>query len=230
MTILAIDTSNDAMGIALVKDKQIIASYTSINKNKHSTRLMPAIDRLMKDANIEPSQLSKIAVAIGPGSYTGVRIGLSIAKTMAWSLDIPIVGLSSLKILTLSLTMYDYKICPFFDARRGLVFTGLYNSDGTIEIEEQNIKMTDWLDRLATLDVPIVFVSPDIELYESMIQESLKEHAHFAPKGFHVTQPGLLGIESKEYPPDDVHTLIPQYLRLVEAEAKWLESQKDGSK
>src|SRR5699024_1939365 len=101
MTILAIDTSNEALGIALYQNEKIIAEYISVSKIKHSTRLMPAIAQLMENADVEPKDLEKIIVAKGPGSYTGVRIGLSIAKTLAWSLNIPIVGISSLEALAL---------------------------------------------------------------------------------------------------------------------------------
>src|SRR5690625_586657 len=120
MTILAIDTSNEALGIALSQEHEVIAEFVSVSKKKHSERLMPAIVQMMENADIKPEDLSKIIVAKGPGSYTGVRIGLSIAKTMAWSLKIPIVGISSLETISLQAqgrTAFD---SPFFDAKRGL--------------------------------------------------------------------------------------------------------------
>ncbi|WP_017473313.1 tRNA (adenosine(37)-N6)-threonylcarbamoyltransferase complex dimerization subunit type 1 TsaB [Amphibacillus jilinensis] len=225
MTILAIDTSNDAMGIALYQDDQVIAEYVSINKNKHSTRLMPAIAQLMKDANVEPKTLTKIVVAKGPGSYTGVRIGLSVAKTMAWSLSIPIVGISSLEALSLSTKPLQQLVCPFFDARRGLVYTGLFNADGEAVIEEQNILMEDWLNQLKTIEKPIIFVSPDLSKYQMLIESALTQ-PQWLPDGFHISRPGLLAIAGKDRQGDQVHQLTPNYLRLVEAEAKWLAAQE----
>ncbi|MBU5595350.1 tRNA (adenosine(37)-N6)-threonylcarbamoyltransferase complex dimerization subunit type 1 TsaB [Amphibacillus sp. MSJ-3] len=231
MTILAIDTSNDALGIALYQNEQVIEEYISVNKNKHSARLMPAVDQLLKNAEVKPEDLSKIVVAKGPGSYTGVRIGLSVAKAMAWSLKIPIVGISSLEILSLQAQGRGYSVCPFIDARRDLVFTGLYDSNGQIVINDQNILMVDWLDKLAEISKKIIFVSPDLKQFEDMIIEKLGEKAIFMPKGFHVTRPGLLALAGKKRPGEDVHQLVPSYLRLVEAEAKWLaeqEGKQDG--
>lgn len=226
MTILAIDTSNEALGIALYQNEQIIAEYVSISKKKHSTRLMPAIVQMMDNADIEPRNLKKVVVAIGPGSYTGVRIGLSIAKTLAWSLNIPIVGISSLEALSLQAKSHHQLICPFFDARRGLVFTGLYDENGENIIEDHNILMTDWLDQLARKEKEVIFVSPDLNQFQGQIEERLGSSARFMPEGFHVTRPGLLALLGKDREGDDVHQLVPSYLRLVEAEANWLRDQK----
>lgn len=226
MTVLAIDTSNDALGIALYQNEQVIAEYISINKNKHSTRLMPAIDQLFENAQVKPQDLDKIVVAKGPGSYTGVRIGLSVAKAMAWSLDIPIVGISSLEALSLQAQGGEQLICPFFDARRGLVFTGLYDGKGHVAKADQNILMTEWLEQLATMEEKIIFISPDLEQYQNLIIDQLRENAIFMPEGFHLVRPGLLALIGKDRAEENVHQLVPSYLRLVEAEANWLAEQE----
>src|SRR5699024_1076461 len=99
MNILAMDTSNQALGVAILKDEEIIGEMvTNIAKN-HSVRLMPAIDQLMKEVNLSPDELDKIVVAKGPGSYTGARIGLPNAKPWPWPLSIRIPGVSSLEAL-----------------------------------------------------------------------------------------------------------------------------------
>ncbi|MEG9464093.1 MAG: tRNA (adenosine(37)-N6)-threonylcarbamoyltransferase complex dimerization subunit type 1 TsaB, partial [Bacillus amyloliquefaciens] len=86
MTILAIDTSNYTLGAALVRDKTVMAEYITYLKKNHSVRAMPAVNSLLQDCGLTPQDLTKIAVAKGPGSYTGVRIGVTLAKTLAWSL------------------------------------------------------------------------------------------------------------------------------------------------
>ncbi|WP_067841767.1 tRNA (adenosine(37)-N6)-threonylcarbamoyltransferase complex dimerization subunit type 1 TsaB [Amphibacillus sediminis] len=227
MTILAIDTSNDAMAIALSKDEQVIAEYISINKNKHSTRLMPAINQLMQDANIAPNHLTKIAVAKGPGSYTGVRVGLATAKTMGWSLNIPVVGVSSLQVLALQAKPVTGLICPFFDARRDMVFTGLYDSKLDLVQEERNVSMDEWLDQLSQLKEKIVFISPNMANYQERIVNKLGEYAEFMPEGFNQPRPGLLALFARDKKSNQVHQLQPNYLRLVEAEAKWLANQEE---
>lgn len=227
MTILAIDTSNDALGLALYQNEKIIAEYISISKHKHSTRLMPAIVQLLDNADVLPKQLEKIVVAKGPGSYTGVRIGLSVAKGLSWSLNIPIVGISSLQALSLHAKDRDQLVTPFFDARRGLVYTGLYDEDGKSIIEDQNILMSDWLDQLVEINRPILFISPDLDQYQAEIEARLGTNALFMPEGFEQARPGLLALLGKDRAGDDVHQLVPSYLRMVEAEVNWLNDQKE---
>ncbi|SEN97746.1 tRNA threonylcarbamoyladenosine biosynthesis protein TsaB [Amphibacillus marinus] len=227
MTILAIDTSNEMMGLALYHDQKIIAEYVSSNKNQHSTRLMPAINQIMADAHLKPKELTKIVVAKGPGSYTGVRIGLSVAKTMAWSLQIPIVGLSSLQALAYSAKPYQTMICPFFDARRGLVYTGLYNQHGKVVMTDQNLLMTDWLAQLKKDEQKCVFISPDIAVYQEQIIEVLGDQALFADSGFNYARPSMLAFAGADMGAQSVHELVPNYIRLVEAEVKWLEARRN---
>jgi len=227
MTILAIDTSNEALGIALSQEHEVIAEFVSVSKKKHSKRLMPAIVQLMKNADIKPEDLSKIIVAKGPGSYTGVRIGLSIAKTMAWSLKIPIVGISSLETLSLQAQGRNALVSPFFDARRGLIYTGLYDADGEVVMPDQNVLMEDWLDQLSKLDKKVLFISPDLQIFKSQISDTLGDKALFLPKGFHTTRPGLLALTGRDRESEPVHQLVPSYLRMVEAEANWLAEQKE---
>lgn len=233
MNILAMDTSNQVLGVALLKDNQLIGKVvTNINRN-HSVRLMPAIDQLMRDVDMTPDQLDKIVVAKGPGSYTGVRIGLATAKSMAWALDIPVVGVSSLKVLAYQGRFFNSYVCPFFDARRGLVFTGLYrwsNSELELVNEEKNMLMENWLQELATTNKEVVFLSPDIELHQETIQKYMGDRA-VIPNGYvHMADPAHLALTGSNQEPDGTHTLTPNYLRLAEAEAKWLSAQKEKQK
>ncbi|GGM39592.1 tRNA threonylcarbamoyladenosine biosynthesis protein TsaB [Paraliobacillus quinghaiensis] len=229
MNILAIDTSNETMGIAIYQDNKITAEYISNNKNKHSIRLMPAIVQLMRDVDLTPKELTKIVVAKGPGSYTGVRIGLSTAKTMAWTLNIPVVGISSLETLALQARELGYAICPFFDARRGLVYTGLFQraEDGLLTtVEEKNVLFEDWLEQLKDVNHKVVFLSPDIDQYRDLIIEILGDNAIIPEEIYHTARPSLLAVYGRYKEADNIHNLTPNYLRLVEAEAKWLEAQR----
>ncbi|GEN57752.1 tRNA (adenosine(37)-N6)-threonylcarbamoyltransferase complex dimerization subunit type 1 TsaB [Halolactibacillus alkaliphilus] len=224
--ILAMDTSTDVLTVSLHDGKEIIEEYSSKNKNKHSTRLMPAIDRIMKEAKVKPEQLTKIIVGIGPGSYTGIRIALSTAKTMAWTLNIPVVGVSSLKALCLSAIMSEGYVCSFLDARRGLVYAGLYDKEGKSVLPEMNIHIDQWIEKLAQYDEPITFISPDAAHFQSLIHERLGESANFGGPGHQLIRAGLLAEYGKDMAPTDPHLLVPNYLRMVEAEAKWLEAKR----
>lgn len=232
MNVLAIDTSNQIMGVAILKDNIVVGEIvTNLTKN-HSVRLMPAIVQLMNDISIKPEQLDEIVVAKGPGSFTGVRIGLATAKAMAWSLAIPIKGVSSLEALAYQGSFFTSYICSFFDARRGMVYTGLYQwNHDQIELidEEVNLPMDQWLDRLAKEKKPVLFLSQDIELYRSMIMEKLGDLATIPDTVFHIAKPSHLALAGRGKNADNTHDLKPNYLRLVEAEANWLKAQEEAN-
>ncbi|WP_164670263.1 tRNA (adenosine(37)-N6)-threonylcarbamoyltransferase complex dimerization subunit type 1 TsaB [Virgibacillus doumboii] len=230
MNILAMDTSNQLLGIAIHKENQLIGKVVTNVKKNHSVRLMPAIDQLMREVNMAPDELDKIVVAKGPGSYTGVRIGLTTAKSMAWSLDIPVVGVSSLEVLAYQGRFSEACVCPFFDARRGLVFTGLYQwKNGSLESvsEEKNVLMTDWLGQLADSRKDVLFLSPDINMHRDSIKHYLGDRAIVPDGSFHTADPSHLALTGMHKSSDNTHTLTPNYLRLAEAEANWLKAQKD---
>ncbi|WP_217587750.1 tRNA (adenosine(37)-N6)-threonylcarbamoyltransferase complex dimerization subunit type 1 TsaB [Lentibacillus saliphilus] len=231
MKILAMDTSNKALSVAIVDEGEIIAELTTNIAKNHSVRLMPAVEQIMKEANLQPSELDKIAVAKGPGSYTGVRIGLATAKSMAWALNIPVVGISSLQATVYQGRFFDGVVSPFFDARRGLVFTGLYrwtNGKLVLQREEMNVSMEAWLSELKASDQRVLFLSPEIESFRSMIKDALGEKAVIPEAPFHIARASHLAMIGMGETADETHILTPNYLRLAEAEAKWLAAQEDS--
>ncbi|MGM8365676.1 tRNA (adenosine(37)-N6)-threonylcarbamoyltransferase complex dimerization subunit type 1 TsaB [Virgibacillus sp. W0181] len=230
MNILAIDTSNYVLGVAVLQNGEVMGEFCTNVKKNHSIRLMPAIATLMNQLDMSPEELDKIIVANGPGSYTGVRIGVTTAKTMAWSLNIPIVGVSSLEALAHQGRLYNSYICPFFDARRKNVFTGLYkweNGQMNQVNNETNISMTDWLAQLEDRNADILFLSPHLSSFNKMIMDRLGEHAIIPEATYHITRPAHVAFAGIDKQPVDVHSLTPNYLRMAEAEAKWLETQRE---
>ncbi len=231
MNILAMDTSNQLLGVALLKDDQVIGEFvTNLSKN-HSVRLMPAIERLMSEVAMNPDQLDKIVVAKGPGSYTGVRIGITTAKSLAWALNIPVIGVSSLEVLAYQGKFYNGLICPFFDARRGLVFTGVYQWDlGQLTgvYEEKNMLMADVLEKLAIQGKEVLFLSPDIAIHQETITRALGDLAIIPEGSYHLPRPANLALAGLNLQSDDTHALTPNYLRLAEAEANWRQAQKEN--
>ncbi|MFP5110459.1 tRNA (adenosine(37)-N6)-threonylcarbamoyltransferase complex dimerization subunit type 1 TsaB [Neobacillus sp. C211] len=229
MTILAIDTSNYALGVALLEDNQVLGEYITNLKKNHSVRIMPAIQTLMKDCEKVPADLTKIVVAKGPGSYTGVRIGVTIAKTLAWTLNIPLVGISSLEILASGVGRYfDGYVSPLFDARRGQVYTGLYQyqNDELQTIEEDRLVMlVDRAEDLKNSGKTILFVGNDLPLHQAAIEAALGSQAVFAASTEQNPRPSELALLGKDKPGEDIHSFVPNYIRLAEAEAKWLEAK-----
>src|SRR5690625_4900926 len=233
MNTLAIDTSNQIMGVAIVKDNEISGEMTTRLAKNQTSRLMPAIQYLMETLDMQPSELDQIVVAHGPGSFTGVRIGLTTAKTMAWSLDIPVIGVSSLEALAYQGYFSKGYMCPFFDARRGNVYTAIYrtkNHQLQTVYEEQNLSMENWLDNVSELDEKIVFLSPNLTSFEQLIIDKLGDQAIIPEGPFHTVRPSHLVRAAMNKEPFNTHVLTPNYLRLAEAETKWLNTQKDNNK
>ncbi|MGO4890507.1 tRNA (adenosine(37)-N6)-threonylcarbamoyltransferase complex dimerization subunit type 1 TsaB [Anaerobacillus sp. MEB173] len=230
MKVLAIDTSNLVMGISVVDDGKVVGELITNLKKNHSLRLMPAISDLLEEVNIKPKELDKIIVAKGPGSYTGVRIGVTTAKSLAWSLQIPLVGISSLEVLAQNGRYFDGYVSPLFDARRGQVYTGLY---GMVDRSFLNVKedkiilLHDWLTVLHELEKPVLFIGNDLDIHREQIKETFGAKAVFAAISEHNPRPSelaMLGLERE--PTENVHQFTPEYIQLAEAEANWIALQK----
>ncbi|PEJ33748.1 tRNA (adenosine(37)-N6)-threonylcarbamoyltransferase complex dimerization subunit type 1 TsaB [Peribacillus butanolivorans] len=228
MKILAIDTSNFTLGIALINDTQVIGEYTTNLKKNHSVRVMPAIETLLRDCDTSPKELTKIVVAQGPGSYTGVRIGVTIAKTLAWTLKIPLSAVSSLEVLAANGRYFNGLVSPLFDARRGQIYTGLYEMENNVlntVMEDCNILSSEWAIRLKELKRPVLFVGQDVEIHREAITKVLGNLAVFSPVQLFNSRPSELAFIGLNKTEVDIHQFVPNYIRMAEAEAKWLEQQ-----
>ncbi|MGE7604699.1 tRNA (adenosine(37)-N6)-threonylcarbamoyltransferase complex dimerization subunit type 1 TsaB [Peribacillus sp. NPDC097675] len=228
MKVLAIDTSNFTLGVALINGTQVIGEYTTNLKKNHSVRVMPAIESLLRDCDTSPKELNKIVVAQGPGSYTGVRIGVTIAKTLAWTLKIPLSAVSSLEVLAANGRYFDGLVSPLFDARRGQVYTGLYEFVGeklkTVK-EDCNMLSSEWAMKVKESNRPVLFVGQDVEIHRETITEVLGDLAVFAPVQMYNSRPSELAFIGLKKDEVDIHHFVPNYIRMAEAEAKWLEQQ-----
>lgn len=128
--LLAVETSTLAGGVALLDDERVVGEYLLDVRVTHSERLMPAIDRLLGDAGWTVTTVQGLAVAVGPGSFTGLRIGLSAVKGLAWALGIPVAAVPTLDAMAASLPFAGLPVCPVLDARKGEVYCSLYRWDG----------------------------------------------------------------------------------------------------
>ncbi|MGG0738658.1 tRNA (adenosine(37)-N6)-threonylcarbamoyltransferase complex dimerization subunit type 1 TsaB [Niallia taxi] len=228
MKILAIDTSNLVLGIAIIDQDKVIGEYITNLKKNHSVRAMPAIEMLMKECDVSPTDLTKIVVAKGPGSYTGVRIGVTIAKTLAWTLNIPLVGVSSLQVLAASAGRhFPGSVSPLFDARRGQIYTGLFKfTNGNVEQleKDQLILAKDWVSRLSSEQEKVLFTGNDLSIHKELFETELKEIAVFADYADFNPRPSVLARLGQAMEAEEVHPFTPNYIRLVEAEANWLKA------
>lgn len=227
MKLLAFDTSNQAMSVALVEDTHLIAEHTINIRRNHSIQLMPTIEQLMCTVNWQLTELDRIVVAEGPGSYTGLRIAATTAKTLAWSLQIDLVGVSSLAALAQNVVVQpDTLISPLFDARRGNFYTGLYQTDTHGQVHnvepDTHIAFDDWLEFLQDKKQPIIFIGDDVWKVAEVIKNALGEKAKFSPMLPSVPVASQLAKLGAAAEPVEVHTFVPRYLKRAEAEVNWL--------
>lgn len=250
--LLAIDTSTRSLTTALLENGRLIAEKQSLAERNHSIYLVPMIAQLLQSSGTKREELAAIAVGRGPGSYTGVRIGVTVAKTMAWTLGIPLYGVSSLEGLALgggfpaeegpSKTRW---IVPLMDARRGQVYTALFSAspDGWSRHAEDGIRLlADWMEklanRLAGKDLPyplpdeVVFIG-ETEPFRGAILEHVRDWPGIMAVLNHDLRAYHIGAAAygrmMEAEQDDVHSLTPNYTQLAEAEVKWLARQQQPS-
>ena len=150
MKLLAFDTSNQALSLAILEDEHLLAQTTLNIKKNHSITLMPAIDFLMNSLDMKPKDLDRIVVAQGPGSYTGLRIAVATAKTLAHTLKIELVGVPSL--LALVPEQVEGLVIPIMDARRNKVDAGFYQSGQTVR-PEAHLPLAEVLEMAGTADL-----------------------------------------------------------------------------
>jgi len=209
--ILAIDTSNQTLSIAVCENQKILGSYTATVKRNHSLTLMPAIDYLMSQLNLAPTAIDRFVVAEGPGSYTGLRLGVTTAKTLAYTLKKELVGISSLQTLAANCVGQTGLIVPLFDARRKNVYAGAYRFvDGVWqnELPDQHISLRELLEQLKN-EPNLFFVGGEIC---DVPQWQIPNAAVLAALG------------SVAEPVENVHGFLPAYLKKVEAEENWLKT------
>ncbi|KRM89301.1 tRNA (adenosine(37)-N6)-threonylcarbamoyltransferase complex dimerization subunit type 1 TsaB [Liquorilactobacillus vini] len=234
MIILAIDTSNQPLSVALLKDENLLATVTLNNQQKdHSTLLFPVINQLLVQAELKPDQLDRIVIAQGPGSYTGLRIGGTAAKMLAFTLKKELVSVSSLAVLAAPMTSIDSQtvIVPLFDARRQNVFAGVYSySKGQLVnlVADQHLALTKLVEILAVYS-KIIFVGGAAHKFGDFLQKNLPQKDLSWTTGIldypQAYQLGLLG--RKKQPLENIHAYVPAYLRLTQAETQWLAKHQE---
>ncbi|KRM71516.1 tRNA (adenosine(37)-N6)-threonylcarbamoyltransferase complex dimerization subunit type 1 TsaB [Lacticaseibacillus brantae] len=230
MNILALETSNQAMSVAVMADLEVLAEMTLNRKRTHSEQLMPTIDTLLQQSGLTVEDLNRIVVADGPGSYTGVRIAVTTGKTLAYTLGIDLVGVSSLAVLAANIRDTSAVIVPVMDARRQNVFAGGYQWQAGQLINvlaDQHTSLTQLLTALKLLQQPVIFVGPDAPKFQQDIFATLGNLAHIADPISQLPQASRAGELGMTVQPVSVFDFVPRYLRLTEAETNWLKTHDE---
>ena len=219
MKVLAFDTSSKALSLAILEDKQLLAETTINIKKNHSITLMPAIDFLMSSLDLTPKDLDRIVVAEGPGSYTGLRIAVATAKTLAHTLNIELVGMSSL--LALVPSQQEGLVVPVMDARRNNVYAGFYENAKFV-MPEAHQSFEEVLEKVKGAS-QVTFVG-EVGAFVEQIQE------HLPRTNYKETLPNAanLALLAWDKEADSLHDFVPNYLKRVEAEENWLKNHTES--
>lgn len=240
MLILALDSSTRLGSVALVRDGAPVAEYTLSVQRTHAERLLPAVDQVLRDASLSPRDLDALAVTRGPGSFTGLRIALATAKGLAYALDRPVVGVSTLDALAFGVAGWADFVCPLIDARRGEAYAAVYQavSGGGLDRRSEYLArpVTEIADLAAELAGKgrVAFVGDAARLHASLLRERLGERAVFPPEAvtaLRASWAGVLGGERlSRGEGDPPGALVPLYVRPPEAEVRWAERQEKEGK
>lgn len=233
MKILGIETSMYAGSIAVSDDEKILGEYYFNTGPSHSEKLLPSIDWMLGELDIDKSELCGIAVSLGPGSFTSLRIGLASAKGLSYALGIPIAGVSTLKLMANNFPFSPYKICPVIDAKRGEVFAAFFESQEgrVVRISEDMVLSPENLAR--KIKDKTLFIGEGALLYSDFLEDILggDGYAAFCPEPFNYPRAGVLSsmgyLIFKDGGGDDPHTLAPHYMRKSEAELSKENAKKD---
>lgn len=225
MKILGIDSSGLVASVALVQDDILMAEYSVNYKKTHSQTLMPMLDEIIKMTDQDLSEINAIAVAAGPGSFTGLRIGSATAKGLGLALDKPIIAVPTCHALAYNLWGVDGLICPIMDARRNQVYTGIYEfAHGGLNVirDQDAMDIHDLIDILNGLDKSVTFTGDGVPVYEDIIKTEMKTDFQFAPPHMNRQRAGAVAALGKVYftqgimEPAGEHS--PIYLRKSQAE------------
>ena len=213
MRILAIDSSGLVATVAVVEEEneisKTIAEYTINYKKTHSQTLLPMLDEIVKMTDMNLDTIDAIAVAGGPGSFTGLRIGSATAKGLGLALKKPLIHIPTVDGLAYNLCYTDRIICPIMDARRNQVYTGIYQMDG---------------DKLQVLEAPVIFLGDGVPVHKDRLEKELMTNYDIAFAPAHMNQQraaavGMLGIQYyKEGKTETAMEHKPDYLRVSQAE------------
>ncbi len=232
MLILAFETSAKAGSVALLDDKKLLGESYQNTGLTHSQTLMVMAEDLLKQCGKAVSDITAVAVAEGPGSFTGVRIGVSAAKGFAWGGQLPCYGVSTLEAMAEHLGIWEGYVCPCMDARRSQVYNALfYVNQGKIERirEDRAIALSDLAEELKTLEKPIFLVGDGSNLCYNTLLESVPNLVLPPEHRLHQRATGVALLAAKKTAagePGDGNALTPNYLRLSQAERERLEKLK----
>ncbi|ADL52719.1 tRNA (adenosine(37)-N6)-threonylcarbamoyltransferase complex dimerization subunit type 1 TsaB [Clostridium cellulovorans] len=226
MKVLAVDSSSECASVAIIDDNRLLGEITYNYKKQHSVIMMEMIDTILKNTSMTVKDIDGFVVSKGPGSFTGLRIGMASVKGLAQGTKKPMISISSLDALAYNLAYTEGILCPIFDALRNNVYTALYHFDGV-----KLIRLTDYLnlsvDELVVLlkekNDKVTFIGDDVYKFKEKLLSVT--NCNFAPRNLNATRASSLGelgqISLQAGISDDLITVAPLYIRNSQAENEY---------
>lgn len=244
MKILGIDSSGLVASVAVVEDDVLVGEFTTNYKKTHSQTLLPMLDELKKMIDLDLESVDAIAIAAGPGSFTGLRIGAATAKGLGLALNKPLVEVPTLEGMAFNLWGTDAVVCPLMDARRNQVYTGAYEfADDTDEngvvrkvlkpvLEQCAVDIAEWLEQINVIGRKVIFLGDGVAVYQKQIAQDMKVPYSFAPAGFNHQRAACVATLGAVYFAQgkaiDAALHQPEYLRKSQAEREKEERSASG--
>lgn len=236
MKVLALDSSGMTASVAIVEDTMVIGEYTITHKKTHSQTLLPMLDEVVKMTETDLNEIDAIAIASGPGSFTGLRIGSATAKGLAQGLNKPIIEVPTLEAMAYKIFTGEELLCPMMDARRNQVFTGLYKwENGVFKIVEDQmaVPVEDIISKVNQYNTKTVYLGDGALVFEDLIKEHTQVPIVIAPPHGLNQSAAAVGARAIAYYNSNSESHIvearehaPVYLRLSQAERERMEREK----
>lgn len=223
MKLLALDSSALTATVALAEDGILRCEITLNTALTHSQTLMPMVDEALSLTGWNIGEIDRFVCAHGPGSFTGLRIGIGTVKGLAMGVDKPCVGVSTLKALAYNMWGTEKTIVPIMDARRGEVYAGVYRQEGDSLIQVAPDRALPLTDLCAELSGDCIFLGDGVPVHKETIENLLGDRAQFAPLSHNLPRAAALLAAAENTPSVSYHELSPVYLRKSQAEREYEE-------
>ena len=222
MKILAVDTATNSCSVAATDDGKLVTELTISKDETHSKHLMESIHSVLENAGFSVADLDGLAVTVGPGSFTGLRIGISTIKGLAHALGKPVVGVSTLEALALQCGQTPHLICPLLDARKGEVYAATYCFNGGQLIQKTGARAVIPDAVVADIKSPCLFIGTGAQLYRQRIVAAAGNLAHFVAEDQNAIKASSVALLSmprfEDNDTDEIGGLVPHYIRKSDAE------------
>jgi|LSQX01.1.fsa_nt_gb tRNA threonylcarbamoyladenosine biosynthesis protein TsaB len=228
MKILALDTSTMVATVAVMEDERLLGEYVLNHKRTHSQKLLPMIKNIMDDLELTPKEIDIFAASTGPGSFTGLRIGVTTVKAMAFAAGKPVVSVPTLDAIAYNIPMSSFLVCPIMDARNNQVYTAIYSWNGRLQervTDYLGVPVSELMDIIKERNMKVVFAGDAVEIHREYLKAELKENCEFAlghlrlPKASCVASIAFL--KAGEGLIQNSFEMAPFYLRKSQAEREY---------